>query len=94
MLTCSVNEQPPRSGSKICPICKAKIPFSLALHMMAAHSPEAQARSAKALDETLPNHQVPAHQESWSEPPSDAKRPSHRNRGKPGFVRKKGKGRH
>ena len=34
------------SDPKLCPICGAKIPFSLALHMIAIHSPAAKERSA------------------------------------------------
>src|SRR5207247_6335624 len=34
------------SDPNLCPICGAKIPFSLALHMIAIHSPAAKERSA------------------------------------------------
>ena len=41
-----VNERTPRSGFEMCPICTARIPFSLAMHMVAAHSPNAIKTSA------------------------------------------------
>jgi hypothetical protein len=93
-LSCNVNEPRPLSDSKLCPICRAKVPFSLALHMIAAHSPEAKERSAKALDDTLPNYQVSAHKQAWSEPPSNSRRPNPAHRDKSGFARNRGKRRH
>ena len=47
MLRAKMNEPSARPDPKLCPICKSKIPFSLALHMVAAHSPEAKERMAE-----------------------------------------------
>jgi len=87
----SVNEPSPRSDSKLCPTCGAKIAFSLALHMMAAHSPEGKARTAETPEETLPYAQVPAHQQSRPRAGSRSKRPNHTRTGRSGFRGEQGK---
>lgn len=90
----SMNEPPPPSGAKLCPICRAKIPFSLALHMQAAHSPEALERNAEAVERELSESPGSAHQPPRSKRPSGAKRGNHPRRGQGGFGRKKGKRKH
>ena len=92
MLSLSVNEPLPRPDSEHCPICRMKIPFSLALHMAAVHSPEAKRRGAQTAEGALPYGQVVAYQDSRSKSPSGSKRRNHSHRAKSGFTRRKGKG--
>jgi hypothetical protein len=94
MLSHSMNEPSTRSDSKLCPICKAKIPFSLALHMVAAHSPNALERSVETPDMTFRDAQASALQQSQSRAFSDSTRPPRSARGKSGYERRKGKRRH
>ena len=86
MLAYSLNEPPPPPDSKLCPVCGAKIPFSLALHMMAAHSPDSKAR----LTET----QISAHHQSRSKPRSDPRRPNNTRRRISRFKQKQKNRRH
>ncbi len=57
MVSGSVNE-PPRPNSEHCPVCGIKIPFSLAMHMMTAHSQEADNWGVGPPVMTLPNDPV------------------------------------
>jgi hypothetical protein len=85
----SLNELSPRSDPKLCPICGAKIPFSLALHMMAAHSPDAKERLTDTPG-SLPC-QISAHRQSHLNPRSDS---NNTRRRRSGFKQEQGKRRH
>ncbi len=85
-LLCTVNEAPTRNESGRCPVCNSKIPFSLALHMQAAHSPEAMRRNAELLEASL------VEQQTAGQAPTNAKASPQGRRGKPGPRRRKGKG--
>ena len=86
-----VNEQTPRSDFELCPICTAKVPFSLAMHMVAAHSSNAIETSAETPNVNLRNVQASAHRQSQSKPPWRSKRLNHTRRG---FVRNRVQRRH
>ena len=87
-----MNEPSARSDAKHCPLCGSKIPFSLALHMMAVHSPEAMARTAKAMEEGAPEVERPAPPRARPAGAGDGKGQKHR--GGPRFSRSHGKRRH
>lgn len=88
MVSIRVNERTPRSDFEMCPICTAKIPFSLAMHMVAAHSANAIESSVDSRSATFRDVQASAHGESQS------KRLNHTGRGKSGFVRNRAERRH
>jgi len=94
MLEHRVNEQAPKSDFKLCPICRARIPFSLAMHMVAAHSPNAIENSAETPDVKFREFQALAHQQSPSNLASESKRSGRSAGARPRFVRRKGNGRH
>ena len=89
-----MNEPSARTDSKHCPICRAKIPFSLALHMVAVHSPEAMARNAEAMDTTVPNYDVHAAAQVRQNSAGEGRGPQRPRRGGQTFGRGKGKRRH
>jgi len=86
-LPIGVNEQTPRSDFELCPICTGKVPFSLAMHMVAAHSSNAIETSAETPNVNLRNVQASAHRQSQSKPPWHSKRLNHTRRG---LVRNRG----
>ena len=88
-----MDEPPPLSGPNRCPVCGARIPFSLAQHMVAAHSPGAKARAAELADFPLPGDHGLAHSQPQSKSASERNGANH-SRGKWGFVRRNGKRSH
>ena len=85
MLNHGMNEASLRSGLKLCPICNARIPFSLALHMMAAHSPQSEERNARVVAGTMADDQDSTHRELS---PSGSNKSKHRHRKKAEFFRR------
>src|SRR5208282_3801346 len=73
ILCIGVNEQTPRSSFELCPICTARVPFSLAMHMVAAHSANALENSVDSRSVTFREAQASAHRPS---------RPRHHSRSK------------
>jgi hypothetical protein len=90
-LTHSVNEPAPRSDPKFCPLCGAKIAFSLALHMVAAHSPNSKVRNAESGEQSSPHDQFRPHQQSRSRRQSGTKSQNQARQRRSGFKRKHGK---
>jgi hypothetical protein len=89
-----MNEPPSRSDSKLCPICSAKIPFSLAMHMVAAHSPNAIENTATTPELAFRDAQALAHQHWEPKPVSDSRGPNQTRGGSSKFARKNGRRRH
>jgi len=91
MLSIGVNEQTPRSDFETCPICTARIPFSLAMHMVAAHSANAIESSTDTRSVTFRDVQASAHRQSQSRHSWKSKRLNHTRRGESELVGRKGK---
>ena len=86
-----MNDLRPLSGSDRCPVCNVKVPFSLAMHMVAAHSPNAIENAAQSPDVTLREIQASAYLQSHQKDASDVRRPNRPRRGKRDFARGNGK---
>jgi hypothetical protein len=86
MLFRRMNEPPSVSDSTRCPVCNIKLPFSLAMHMVAAHSPNAVEKAEKTPDAVFGHVQASAYHQSRSNPPSDSGRGHHMHKVKSEFV--------
>jgi len=86
MIVHRMNELPSLSDSTRCPVCNIKLPFSLAMHMVAAHSPNAIENAEKTPDAAFGHVQASAYQQSRSNPPSDSGRAHHVHKVKSEFV--------
>lgn len=86
ILLSTVNEVTTRNEIGRCPICNSKIPFSLALHMQAVHSPDAIRRNAEMLEASLVDQQATGQQTAGSKSQAQGRR------NRPGPRRRKGKG--
>jgi len=84
-----MNEPPSVSNSNRCPVCNIKLPFSLAMHMVAAHSPNSIENTAETPDVNFRQFQVSAYQQSQPNSASDSRRANHTHKGKSEFVRRK-----
>jgi len=85
MLFRRMNEPPSVFDSTRCPVCNIKLPFSLAMHMVAAHSPNA-IENAQKTHAVFGHVQASAYQQSRSNPPSDSGRAHHMHKVKSEFV--------
>jgi hypothetical protein len=87
-----MNEPPSAIDSTRCPICDIKLPFSLAMHMLAAHSPNAIENGVETPGANFRYLQVAASQQSMPNSASDIRRANHTHKGKKSkFERRKKK---
>jgi hypothetical protein len=86
MIVHRMNELPSVSDSTRCPVCNIKLPFSLAMHMVAAHSANAIENAEKTPDAVFGHVQASAYHHPRPNPPSESRRPNQVHKVKSEFV--------
>ena len=89
MLFRRMNEPPSVTDSTRCPVCNIRLPFSLAMHMVAAHSPNAIENTAGTPEVNFRQFQVSAYQQSQPNSASDSRRANHTQKDKSSPVRRR-----
>ena len=87
----NMNEPPSAIDSTRCPVCDIKLPFSLAMHMLAAHSPNATKNSSETPGVNFRYLHISAYQQSQPNSASDSRRANHTQSAKSKFVKRPGK---
>jgi hypothetical protein len=89
-----MNESLSVFDSTRCPVCNIKLPFSLAMHMVAAHSSNSIESVEKIADAAFGHVKASAYHHSMPNPTADSKRKNQVHKVKSEFVGRRENRRH